>query len=344
MSKFTIYIDSQPVTASAGDSVLKAALDAGIYIPHLCYDKRLQPYGGCRMCIVEIEGMRGLPAACTTAVCEGMKVTTSTPELDQVRLDTLELLLADHPVDCLSCPSNQRCELQNMAAFLGFRERSLKPRKTEYPVDDSNPFFKLDRNYCILCARCVRTCDEVTGVNAIEIIHRGDLGRVGTFNEMPLADSICKSCGECVVACPVGALSLRSDTVETEETVSVCPYCGVGCGLILGKRQGKIVSVRGDEANPASLGRLCVKGRFGIGEFVHHQDRLSGAYIRREGRLMPATLEEAVRFTSEKFSTYRPDEIAVIASAKATNEDNYVLQKFTRAVLSTNNIDHCARL
>lgn len=344
MTTVTISVDNKTVTASAGDSVLKAALDAGIYIPHLCYDKRLLPHGGCRMCIVEIEGMRGFPAACTTAARDGMKVATSTPELDQVRLDTLELLLADHPADCLSCPANQRCELQKVAVFTGFRERSLKPIKTEHPVDDSNPFFKLDRNYCILCARCVRTCDEVTGVNAIEIIHRGDLSRVGTFGEMPIIDSICRSCGECVVACPVGALSLKAGTVATEETASVCPYCGVGCGLILGTRQGRIVSVRGDEANPASLGRLCVKGRFGIFEFVHHPERLSEAYIRRDGRLVPSTLEKAVSFTAGKLSGYRPDEIAVIASAKATNEDNYVLQKFTRAVLGTNNIDHCARL
>ncbi len=344
METFKLKIDDRQINAGGGDTVLQAALKAGIYIPNLCYDPRLAPYGGCRMCIVEIEGTRGFPAACTTRASDGMVVKTYGPQLDRLRLDTLELLLSDHPTDCLTCPGNQRCELQKVASFLGYNQRSLKPRKSDHPIDDSNPFFNLDRNYCVLCARCVRTCDEVTGINAIELINRGDESRVSTFAGSRLAESECRSCGECMVSCPVGAIHAKNSPVATEETATICPYCGVGCGIYLGTRQGKIVSVRGNEASPSNRGSLCVKGRFGINEFVHHSERLKSPRVKKEGGFESAEWEEALRIAGDKLSGYKPEEVAVIASAKATNEDNYVLQKFTRAVLGTNNIDHCARL
>ena len=344
MEEISLNINGREVKAKPGMTVLEAARENGIYIPALCYDPDLEPHGGCRLCIIDIEGMRGMPTACTTPVTDGMIIQTSTPEINQVRLNTIELILADHPTDCLTCAKNQRCELQEVAAYLGITERRLRPTATERPVDDSNPFFTLDRNYCILCQNCTRTCDEVTGVNAIEIINRGFDSRVSTFGDKPLMESICQSCGECVVRCPVAALVSKNSIMPTCEVETTCPYCGVGCMINLGIRDGRIVSVQGSRNSQANSGRLCVKGRYGIADFVHHPQRLTSPLIRGEDKLVKASWNEALELVAEKLSGYSGDQLAVIASAKCTNEDNYIVQKFTRTVLGTNNLDHCARL
>ena len=340
--KFTI--DSRQISAAPGATVLEAALAAGIYIPNLCYHPDLEAYGGCRMCIVEIAGMRGMPTACTTRVTEGMTVKTYGADLDQTRRDTLQLLLANHPLDCLSCVKNQRCELQKAAAYVGMTERTMSRTLPNQEVDESNPFFKLDRNYCILCGRCTRTCNEITCVNAIEMMGRGDNTHVGLFGGQPLMDSICRSCGECVARCPVAALVPRENAVPASEVLTTCCYCAVGCSMYLGVRGGKIVSVRGNRKGQSNKGKLCVKGRFGISEFVNHPDRLSAPLVRGENGLVPASWDESLDLVAAKFKQYQPDEIAVVASARCTNEDVYVTQKLARAVLGTNNIDHCARL
>jgi formate dehydrogenase alpha subunit len=339
-----LNINGQEVNARPGMTVLEAAQKAGIYIPTLCSDPDLAPHGGCRLCVVEIEKMRGLPTACTTAAGDGMTVRTETEAVKEARRLVIDLLIADHPMDCLTCAKNQRCGLQTAAAYLGITERRFPWLKRDIAVDNSNPFFRLDRNYCILCGRCTRACDEVTGVNAIEIADRGYQSRVSTFNDQPLKESICQSCGECVVRCPVASLIPKETTPPTSEVISTCPYCGVGCGLKLGIREGKIISVAGDRQNPASQGRLCVKGRYGIAQFVHSPERLTTPLIRKKGKLTEATWDEALDLIAEKLKGYAPDEMAVISSAKCTNEENYVIQKFGRAVLGTNNVDHCARL
>ena len=344
MDNIDIIIDGKPIKARPGSTVLEAALEAGIYIPNLCHHPDLEPYGGCRMCLVEIQGMRGLPTACTTKVAEGMAVKTYGTELDQVRRDTLQLLLANHPIDCLTCIKNQRCELQKVAAYMGVTERTLRRTSIPKAVDESNPFFKLDRNYCILCGRCTRTCDEITCVNAIEMVSRGDDTRVSTFGDQPLMESICRSCGECVTRCPVGALVPKNDVIPASETLTTCCYCAVGCSMYLGVRDGKIVSVRGNREGKANKGKLCVKGRFGIAEFVTHPDRLTTPLIRGENGQAPAEWDAALQFVADNFKKYAPDEIAVIASARTTNEDVYAAQKLARAVLGTNNVDNCARL
>jgi formate dehydrogenase alpha subunit len=342
--KINLTINGQLVTADKGMTVLEAAQAAQIYIPTLCADPDLEPYGGCRLCVVEIEGMRGLPTACTTPASDGMVVHTETPAVNEVRTTVTELLIADHPVECLTCPQNQRCELQKVAAYLGITEQPLRRTNRLFPVDNSNPFFELDRNKCILCARCTRTCSEITCVGAIELAYRGYEAKVATFGDQPLMDSICKSCGECVTHCPVGALAPKQAKPPTREVATTCPYCGVGCGMYLGIREGHIVSVSGDRDNPASQGRLCVKGRYGINEFVHHPERLTTPLIKRNGEFAEATWDEALDLVSERLANYKGDEIAVISSAKCTNEENYVIQKLARAVLGTNNVDHCARL
>ena len=343
MGEIRLTINGQEVIAERGMTVLEAAQLAGIYIPTLCYDPDLEPYGGCRLCVVEIEGMRGLPTACTTPAADGMVVHTETAAVNNVRRIAVDLFIADHPMDCLTCPKNQRCDLQKVAAYLGITERRLPRTDKPLPVDISNPFFYLDRKYCILCGKCVRACDEIACVNALEIVDRGYPSRVSPFADRPLLESICQSCGECVVRCPVNALMPRDAMPPTREVETICPYCGVGCGMYLGIRDDRIVSVRGNRENPANKGRLCVKGRFGIAEFVHHQERLTTPLIRREGKLVEASWDEALDLVTGKLADYR-EQVAVISSAKCTNEDNYIIQKFARLVLGTNNVDHCARL
>ncbi len=340
----SLTINNKRIRAREGITVLQAAQEADIYIPTLCADADLKPHGGCRLCVVEIENMRGLPTACTTIVSGGMVVSTETEAVNKTRRTILDLLISDHPMDCLTCPKNQRCDLQKAAAYMGITERRLPRLERQFAVDESNPFFTFDRNYCILCAKCVRTCEEITGINAIDIAERGYLSYISTFANKPFFESICRSCGECVARCPVAALVPKESSVPTEETLTVCPYCGVGCGMYIGTREGKIISIRGEKGNKASEGRMCVKGRYGIAGFVQHPDRLTKPLIRKKGKLSESSWSEAIKLIASKLKSYRPNEIAVISSAKCTNEDNYVIQKFARAVLDTNNVDHCARL
>ena len=345
METINLTIDGVTVETRKGATVLEAAQEAGIYIPTLCWDADLKPFGACRLCIVEIEGMRGLPTACTTPATNGMVVHTDTPQVNRVRRTTLELTAADHPGDCLTCSKNQRCDLQKVAAYLGIDAHRFKKIVRKHPVDKSNPFFDRDMNYCILCGKCVRTCDEVLGVNAITYAFRGFASEITAFGGQPILESNCVSCGECVVRCPVAALMLKQRVQPTREVKSVCPYCGVGCSIHLGIRGDQIVSVSGDREGPANKGRLCVKGRFGITEFVNHEERLTAPLIRKGGKLTEATWEEAIDLVANRLSEYKGgDGFATISSAKCTNEENYVIQKFTHAVMGTNNIDHCARL
>jgi formate dehydrogenase alpha subunit len=344
LDEIRLTIDGQEVETRQGMTVLEAALAADIYIPTLCYYPDLEPYGGCRLCVVEIEKMRGLPTACTTPAADGMVVNTETPAVNKVRRTVVELLIADHPSDCLTCPQDQRCELQKVAAYLGITRLPYPKTSRSSPVDISNPFFDLDRNRCILCARCTRACNEITCVGAIDIAYRGYEGKVATFGDGLLLDSICKSCGECVAHCPTGALAPKEARQPAREVLTTCPYCGVGCQMYLGVRGEQVISVRGETEETPNRGWLCVKGRYGIAEFVHHPDRLTAPLLRRNGELAEAAWDEALDLVAGKLAQYKSDEVAVIASAKCTNEDNYVIQKFARTVLGTNTVDHCARL
>ena len=346
IDEITLAIDGSKIKANKGDTILKTALEHGIYIPHLCYHPDLKSLGGCRLCMVEIEG-RGLTISCKVPVEEGMVVITESPEINQVRRIAAELLIADHDARCLECARNTDCKLQEIAAYIGIEEgrlERLKQTTRNLPVDDSNPFFSRDLNKCILCGICIQTCDEIQGVNAIDFAFRGHDTKVSTMKDKPIIDSDCVSCGECVVRCPVGALIPRTTQRVAREVRSICCYCGCGCGIKLGVRGNAIVGVQGDVDSLANKGRLCVKGRFGIAEFVHHPERLTTPLIRKNGELEQASWDEALELVASKLRGYTPDEIGVIASAKCTNEENYVIQKFARAVLGTNNIDHCARL
>jgi formate dehydrogenase alpha subunit len=359
----TLTINGEEISTRKGATVLEAARGADIYIPTLCYDPDLKPYGACRLCIVEIEGMRGLVSSCTTPATEGMVVHTETPRVNQARCITMELIIANHHGDCPTCVTNQQCEVLKIAQYLGMNQEHIdRLRKSTQmlPVDDSHPAFIRDPNKCILCGKCVRACHEITGTGAIGLAFRGYATKATTFGDKAIIESICKSCGECIARCPTGALVPKFEKTPTKEVETICPYCGVGCSLYLGIRSNKIVSARGNPDGSTNKGSLCVKGRWGY-DFIAHPERLTTPLIRISGTprgaahdgqvreiFREATWDEALEMVSKKLlkikQTYGPDSLAALSSAKCTNEDNYVMQKFTRAVLGTNNIDHCARL
>ncbi len=365
MKKIHLTIDGKNIQVACGTTVLEAAREAGIYVPTLCYDPHLEPYGACRLCIVKIEGMRGLPTSCTTLAEQGMVVITEDEEIGRIRRGIVELVIADHPAECLTCPKSDECELLFIAGYLGVEKSSLdrlRQRTAVMPVDSSNPAFNFDPNKCILCGKCVRVCKEIAGIGAIDIAGRGYKSKVSTFAGKAFADTICQSCGECVERCPTGALIPKQVKIPQRQVKTLCPFCGVGCPIVVGVRTNEIVRVKGDRESSVSQGGLCVKGRFGY-DFVNHPDRLTQPLIRKEGVprsaglaenvavsdiFRPADWDEGLEITAtrlkEIIKANGSETLGVLSSAKCTNEENYLTQKFSRAVLGTNNIDHCARL
>lgn len=344
METITLSVNGKDVTVPKGATVLEAIRKADFYVPTLCAQDDLEPYGACRLCVVRIEGVRGFPSSCTIPAGEGMKVSTENEEITEVRRTIVEMLLSDHPEDCLTCAENQRCELQYVAQQLGIRERVLRKLERPSERDESNPNFVYDPAKCILCGRCVRTCAEIVGAGAIDIVNRGYESVVAPFMNISLTESVCESCGQCVVVCPTGALAERQFLPPEKEAKNICPYCGTGCGLLLGTRSGQVTSVRGDPDNPVSHGQLCVKGRFGAIDYIHHPDRLKTPLIRKDGKLKEGSWDEALGLVASRFKGAMGDAFAAFSSAKLANEDNYLMQKFARAVMRSNNIDHCARL
>jgi formate dehydrogenase alpha subunit len=363
MNRIELTIDGHRIAVPPGTTVLEASRKAGIDIPTLCHDPDLKPYGACRLCIVRIDGIRGLPTSCTTPVQEGMSVETHSEEIDRVRRKIVELNIAGHPEDCLLCEKSDTCQLLRLARELGVERTTMdrlrrRPRTTR-TADTSHPALIFNADKCVLCGKCVRTCHEIAGIGAIDFAFRGDRSRISPFGAKPLAESICRSCGECVVRCPTGALTAKPFRLPEKEVRTLCPYCGVGCGIVLGIRNRSIVSVRGDETSPVNRGGLCVKGRFGL-DYVQHPDRLLKPLIRRDGisrtgipdkpleAFREAGWDEALSRVADAVGSigrrYTPDSIGVISSAKCTNEDNYIVQKLARAAVGTNNVDHCARL
>ena len=344
MTDMRISIDGSQFNVDPAATVLEAALDNDIFVPHLCHDPDLTPAGVCRLCLVEVDGR--MVTACNTPVTEGATIRTDTADVRETQRGAVELLLVNHHRGTIDCEEGESCELQKIARFLSIDESRLKrlrgPDRT-LAADTSNPFFEFDPNICVLCGICVRTCDEIVGVAAIDFVERGFDTTIGSAPGQQWIDSDCVSCGECVVRCPTGSLSFTGMELPEREVISTCTYCGCGCGIHFGVRDDRIVSARGVRENPSNEGRLCVKGRFGF-NFVNSPDRLTTPLIRRDGELVEATWDEALDLIAERFSANRGDAFAAIASAKLTNEENYIIQKFSRAVMGTNNVDHCARL
>jgi len=343
-STIEINLDGTPIPVDPSTTVLEAALAHGTFLPHLCHHPDLRPAGVCRLCLVEMDGR--LVTACNTPVRAGAEIRTDTDAVKETRLGAVELLLVNHHHGKVDCEEGDACELRNIARFVGVDESRLarlRPPDRTLATDTSNPFFEFDPNICVLCGICVRTCDEIVGVSAIDFVERGFDTTIGSAPGQSWMDSDCVSCGECVVRCPTGSLSFTGFGKPEREVETTCTYCGCGCGIHLGVDGDRLVSVRGVRENPSNEGRLCVKGRFGF-DFVNSPDRLRAPLIRRNGELEEATWDEALDLVAAKFAEHRGGAFAAIASAKLTNEENYLIQKFSRAVLGSNNVDHCARL
>ena len=341
----SLTIDGTSVDVADGSSVLDAVLDAGRRVPHLCKDKDQSPIGSCRTCMVAIEGVRGLRASCHTPATTGMAVSTSGEALDRVRRTVLELTASMVDGEVVSTREGVSGELRGELERYHVRANRYDPHPRPH-VDTSSPFFDTDLSACILCGRCVNACQDVQHIGAIAIAGSGRDARIASFMDGPIAESICTSCGQCVSVCPTGAIlpkRVESIPLVAKEVASTCPYCGVGCGIALQvDANDRLIGVLDQPANPSSNGMLCVKGRFGT-SFVHHADRLTQPLIRRDGKLQPASWDEALDLVAAKLVEHR-DSFAALASAKGTNEDGYVFQKFVRLLMGTNSIDHCSRL
>ncbi len=350
----SLKIDGIDVSVAAGTSILEAALSAGIDIPHLCYDPNLglPPTSSCRLCLVEVEGNSGLVASCSHPAASGMVVHTDTNEIRQIRRMIIELLLSDCPQECLVCENCGDCDLQKYAYELGVKGREYAGELIPpQPVQDG-PAIVYDRSKCILCGRCVEVCHNIQVTGAIDFLGRGFDTHIGLPPGVPRDDSVCTECGNCIDVCPTGALSFAGAqgagrVWELERTVTTCPYCGVGCQIVLHTRDNRVVKVTGKPGLGVNQGWLCVKGRFGF-DFINHEERLTEPLIRRNGELTPVSWDEALDFAAQRLAELKtefgPDAIGGLSSAKCTNEENYIMQKFMRAVIGTNNIDHCARL
>ncbi|MCK4294593.1 MAG: formate dehydrogenase subunit alpha [Planctomycetes bacterium] len=357
MKEVSLEIDGKKVTVQEDTTILEASKGVGIDIPHLCYDPRVPPIGTCRLCLVQIEGQAGLSISCNTPVAEGMRVCTENEEIAAIRKTILELILSQHRVACTSCDQEGACKLQDYAyryqadeARFGLPER----RPTERNYTTKSEAILYDPDKCILCGLCVKYCEEVPMAEALTFAGMLDEMRVSTAFGTDLPESPCVLCGGCIAVCPSGAMVDRAAIGKGREkdlikTRTVCAYCGVGCQLDLNvnPRTNKIVRVTSEPEYIPNRGNLCVKGKFGM-DFVGHPDRLTTPLIKRNGKFEQASWEEAIKLIADRLGQIKsktgPDSIAGLSSAKCTNEDNYVFQKFVRAAVGTNNVDHCARL
>ncbi|MDB5908291.1 MAG: formate dehydrogenase subunit alpha [Massilia sp.] len=351
----TLEIDGYQVSVPAGTSVMRAAAENSINIPKLCATDSLEPFGSCRLCLVEIEGRRGYPASCTTPAENGMVVRTQSPKLQEMRKGVMELYISDHPLDCLTCPANGNCELQDMAGVTGLREvrygmdgaNHLKLKK-----DESNPYFTFDSSKCIVCNRCVRACEETQGTFALTISGRGFESRVSAGQDQPFMESECVSCGACVEACPTATLQEKSVIWlgQAEHSVTTtCAYCGVGCSLKAEMKGNEVVRMVPAKDGKANEGHACVKGRFAWG-YATHKDRILKPMIRSRitDPWKEVSWDEALDYAASEFrriqAKHGRDSIGGIVSSRCTNEEGYLVQKLVRAAFGNNNVDTCARV
>jgi formate dehydrogenase major subunit len=351
----TLDIDGVSVSVPEGTSIMRAAAGVGRQIPKLCATDTLKAFGSCRLCLVEIEGRKGFPASCTTLVADGIKVRTETPKLTQLRRGVMELYISDHPLDCVTCPANGHCELQDMAEELEVTETryGLAGKNHQHtPADASNPYFAFDPTMCIVCSRCVRACDEVQGTFALTIQGRGFSSKVSASQNEPFLASECVSCGACVEACPTVALTEKSVIAlgRPERAVTTtCAYCGVGCSFKAEVKDSQVVRMAPNRDGHANHGHACVKGRFAFG-YATHPDRVTTPMIRRSINepWQQVSWDEAIGHAASEFrriqAKYGRDAIGGITSSRCTNEETFLVQKLVRAAFGNNNVDTCARV
>jgi formate dehydrogenase major subunit len=352
--QITLEIDGREITVPAGTSIMRAAMEAGISVPKLCATDSLEPFGSCRLCLVEIEGRKGYPASCTTPVDQGLKVHTQTSKLADIRRGVMELYISDHPLDCLTCAANGDCELQDMAGAVGLREvrygydgeNHLKAEK-----DTSNPYFTFDPSKCIVCSRCVRACEETQGTYALTIHGRGFESKVASGTENFL-NSECVSCGACVQACPTATLmekSVINHGLPEHTVTTTCAYCGVGCSFNAEMKGEEVIRMVPNKDGGANHGHSCIKGRFAWG-YATHKDRMTKPMIRKSIKdpWQEVSWEEAINYAASEIkriqTEHGKESVGAITSSRCTNEEVYVIQKLVRAVFGSNNVDTCARV
>jgi predicted molibdopterin-dependent oxidoreductase YjgC len=346
MDMMKLTIDGKEVTARKNDTILQAAKNAGIKIPTLCYHERLNPIGSCRLCVVEIDGYENPVTACTTQVTEGISVKTSSDRLFQMRQEVLRMLLVNHPLDCPVCDKAGNCDLQDLVFEYKVTSVDYQLPKKKQDCVYATSLIRYWPDRCILCLRCVTACNEIKGVRALDVVNEEGTHRLSVDPDK------CVSCGECLQVCPTGALTenlsrIKAKNWTVRKVPTTCTYCGCGCQMDLNVFNNQIVGVTCRDDAGVNQGSLCVKGRFGY-EFVSSDQRLTTPLIKKDGKFQEAGWDEALNLVAEKFAKIKkehgPDAIGGLTSARCTNEDNYLFQKFMRAVIGTNNVDHCARL
>lgn len=347
-----IRINGIETTVEPGKTILEVAKEMGIHIPTLCYDERLEPYGGCRLCLVEIKGVpRPLPS-CTTPVTDNMEICTESETLTRIRRNIISLLLSNHPNDCMRCEKTGDCSLQDLAYEYNVDGERFAGERWNLPIREDNPFITYEPNKCVLCGRCVRICNEVVMAGTIDFAGRGFTAMPDTAFGRPRSLENCEFCGQCVSTCPVGALTDRRGrgkgrSYEMKKVLTTCSYCGVGCNFYLNVKDGRIIKVSSAYDAPVNKGNLCIKGRYGY-EFIQRADRIRAPLIRDGGTFKEATWDEALDLMARRFrgliDRYGPDSVGAFSSARCTNEENYLLSKWVRAVVGSNNVDNCARV
>jgi predicted molibdopterin-dependent oxidoreductase YjgC len=370
--KVTINIDNQMLEVVKGLTILQAAEQNNIYIPTLCSHKDLTPFGGCRMCIVEVEGMRGFPTACTTPVEQGMIIRTHTAQVQSVRMEILQLILSEHTSSCLICeekeecknfmgtirkagvttgcrycPNDKQCELQEVVEKLGVNEINYPIYYRNLRVEKDDPFYDRDYNLCILCGRCIRMCQEIRNANTLTFKQRGRHTVIGPAYDRTHLEAGCEFCGACVSVCPTGALSEKVRKWEGKaerEVITTCPLCGVGCQIRLLIKENEIIGTLPAEDTLVDNGQLCVKGRFCITELVNNHQRLKKPYRTQDKTKVELSWEEALELMVDKLSACSPEQFGMLISPNCSNEDLYIAQKFTRVVMGSSNIDTSARV
>ena len=351
----TLDIDGVQITVPEGTSLMRAAAEAGVMVPKLCATDSLEPFGSCRLCLVEIEGRKGFPASCTTPAEAGMKVRTQSPRLQQLRKGVMELYISDHPLDCLTCAANGNCELQDMAGVTGLRNVRYGYTGANHlgdAKDESNPYFTYDPSKCIVCNRCVRACEETQGTFALTISGRGFESRVSAGTSQPFMESECVSCGACVQACPTATLMEKSviELGQAEHSLTTtCAYCGVGCGFKAEMKGNQVVRMVPWKDGAANEGHSCVKGRFAWG-YATHKDRITKPMIRKSisDPWQEVSWEQAISHAASEFkriqAKYGRGSVGGIVSSRCTNEEGYLVQKLVRTAFGNNNVDTCARV